>query len=62
MHSNISGPTKAVCYREVSTIGGICYRRFHCTSNQGGIIDLSLQKLVGCLQPWKLELFRNCRY
>ena len=30
MHSNLSGPTKAVCYREVFTIRGVCYKRFHC--------------------------------
>ena len=30
MHSNISGPTKAVCYREVTAIRGVCYKRFHC--------------------------------
>ena len=26
----ISGPTKAVCYGEVSTIWGVCYQRFCC--------------------------------
>ena len=31
MHSNLCGPTKAVCYREVSTIRGVCFKRFHCT-------------------------------
>ena len=30
MYGNASGPTKAVCYREVSTIRGVCYKRFHC--------------------------------
>ena len=30
MHSNLSGPTKAVCYREVFTIRRVCYERFHC--------------------------------
>ena len=30
MHSNLSGPTKAVCYREVFAIRGVCYKRFHC--------------------------------
>ena len=30
MHSNLSGPTKAVCYREVFTIRGVCYKRFQC--------------------------------
>ena len=29
MHSNLSGPTKVVCYREVFTIGGVCYEWFH---------------------------------
>ena len=23
----VSGPTKAVCYREVSAIGGVCYKK-----------------------------------
>ena len=32
-HSNLSGPTKAVCYREVSTIRGVCYKRLPCTPN-----------------------------
>ena len=31
MHSNLFGPTKAVCYGEVSTVKGVCYKRFHCT-------------------------------
>ena len=30
MHSNVSRPTKAVCYREVFTIRGVCYKRFLC--------------------------------
>ena len=32
MHANVSGPTKAVCYREASTTRGVCYKRFHCNS------------------------------
>ena len=31
MCNNISGPTELVCYREVSAIKGVCYKRFHCT-------------------------------
>ena len=34
MHSHLSGPTKTVCYREVSAIGGICYKRLHCNCYQ----------------------------
>ena len=30
MHANVSGPTKAVCYRKVFTIRGVCYKRFYC--------------------------------
>ena len=30
MHSNLPGPTKAICYREVFTIRRVCYERFHC--------------------------------
>ena len=30
MHGNVSGATKAVCYREVSTIRVVCYKRSHC--------------------------------
>ena len=31
MCNNLSGPTKLVCCREVSSIKGVCYKRFHCT-------------------------------
>lgn len=29
MHSNLSGPTKVVCCREVSVIRGVCFKRFN---------------------------------
>ena len=29
MHSNLSGPTKAICFREVFAVRGVCYKRFH---------------------------------
>ena len=29
MHSNLSGQSKAVCYREVSATGGIYHKTFH---------------------------------
>ena len=33
MHSNLSGPTKAVCYREVCAIRSlVCYKNFHLIS------------------------------
>ena len=30
MCNNLYGPTKVVCYREVSAIKGVCYKRIHC--------------------------------
>ena len=38
MYNNSSGSTKAVCYREVSTIRGVCHKRLHCVvcTLQGG--------------------------
>ena len=30
MCNNLSGPTKLVCYREVSAIKEVCCKRFHC--------------------------------
>ena len=30
MHSNLSGPMEAVCYREVSTIRGVCCKKLRC--------------------------------
>ena len=35
MRSNLSGPTKAVCYREVSAIRGVWYEMFCCSCLQG---------------------------
>ena len=32
MYNDLSGPTKAVCYREVFTIRGVCEKRSHCVS------------------------------
>jgi hypothetical protein len=43
MYSNLSGPAKAVCYREVFTIGVDCYKRFHC------ICDLPVYVHVVCV-------------
>ena len=33
MHSNLSGPTKAVCYREVFATRRVCCERSHCSYN-----------------------------
>ena len=43
-HSNLSGPIQAVCYREVSTIRGVCYKWFHCTVNHA----LQAHNMCGC--------------
>ena len=42
MHSNLFGPSKAVCYREVSTIRGVCYKRLPCIMNPRGQVNSSL--------------------
>ena len=57
MHSNLSGPTKAVCYREVFAIKGVCYKRFHCAGFvfsgrcSGTYLVSTVEPL--CNEPWK---------
>ena len=59
MHINLSGPTKTVHYREVSTVRGVCYKRFHCTVL---FMDYSVLKEVcmlalPLLKMWYVRMF-----
>ena len=49
MDSNLSEPTKAVCYREVSTVKGVCYKRFHCTHVQVACVRMYTQVACVCM-------------
>ena len=58
MHDNVSGATKAVCYREVSTIRGVCYKRFHSICALVYSIEFSVLISEGAL----LDMRKICTY
>ena len=43
MHSSLLGPPKAVCYGEVSTVVGVCDKRFSCILSGCGQYGLQEQ-------------------